>query len=73
MKPRLVDVSKLDADINVDRPDVSPSRIRRHHVLEQCFATLHRTVTEFQLCKLADHLDLWTQQKSDIPTSVLLC
>jgi len=64
VRPGLVDVSELDTNVDVDRPDVGPPRIRRHHVLKQRFSSLHRTVTEFQLGKLADHLNLYTQSNA---------
>jgi len=70
VKPCLVDVSELDTDIDVHRPDVGPSWIRRHHVLEQRFSTFHRTVTKLQLRKLADHLHFWTQQQWSVPATV---
>ena len=66
VKPCLVDVSKLEADINVDRPNISPSWVRRYHVLKQRFAAFHRTVAEFQLGKLADHFDLWTRESKNL-------
>jgi len=58
VRPCLIDVSKLDTDVDVDGPNVGPPWIRRHHVLEQCFATFHRAMAEFQLGKLAGHLEL---------------
>ena len=39
-RPCLVDVTELDADVDVDRPDVSSSRVRRDHVLKQRLSTL---------------------------------
>lgn len=72
VKPCLVDVSKLDADVDVDRPDICPSWVRRYHVLKQRFAAFHRTVAEFQLGKLADHFDLWTQETSNTRTAIAI-
>jgi len=61
VSPRLADVSELDTDVDVNRPDVCPSRICGHQILEQCFTAFHRTVSELELSKLADHLELWKQ------------
>jgi len=71
MSPGLVKVSELDADVDVDGPDVSASWIRRHEVLKQCLSSLHATMTELQLRKLADHLQLCIQVIQNIQQSVL--
>ena len=68
----MVDVAELDTDVDINRPDVGASRICRHQVLKKCFSTFHGTMTELELRKLANHLQLLKRAEHNIQHCVVL-